>query len=71
MFTNDLDDGTASCYVLSKFADGPRLRGMVDMLKKGAALQRDLDKPEKGADENLQEFSIGECQVQFGLPRSS
>ncbi|KAK4816994.1 hypothetical protein QYF61_025914 [Mycteria americana] len=51
--------------------DAPKLRGMVDMLEKRVAPQRDVGKPEKCADGNLLEFSIVKCQVQFGVPRSS
>lgn len=44
IFVNDLEVGLE--VVLSMFADDNKLGGVVDFIKSGEALQRDLDKLE-------------------------
>lgn len=52
-------DGT-EC-ILSEFASDTKLKGVVD--GPGAAIQRDLDKLEKGARRNLMKYSKGKRRV--------
>ncbi|PKU39104.1 pol- hypothetical protein [Limosa lapponica baueri] len=61
IFVGDMDSGI-ECD-LSKFANDTKLCGMVNMLEGRDAIQRDLDRLERGDSVNLMKFNQAKCRV--------
>jgi len=59
-FVNDLE-AVVEC-TLSKFEDSTKLVSVADMSEAYAAIQRDIDRLEKWADEYLLKFNKGKCK---------
>lgn len=71
IFINDFDDRVES-VIKSKFADDTKLRGVAHTQEGFAAAQRDLNRQEKWAEQNLRQFNKAQCRLlHLGRNRST